>query len=361
MASFVKSGPLWGPGSSSATPHQNGPGRRQSWATATWATGQSIISGMMNRKSYDIGQHYRPGEYQSFRDEILMPPAYDSIVPRTQSAPQQTSSPLSLPQPHPPQAATTATTSATTTATPSTPAGPPRLQPLQLPPLPRLLGIENLDEWDDILMRTLRLHGLAEYVTTPYPGVPDPSSYHHHNHNGNNKNTSSRQHHRWAADRAAACLLMVGSFSSDVRDTLLAHGYDPAEEDPRAVRDLVLEALPRAAGEDVAAWMRELGGLAPSDPRCGGTLRGYCLRLQYLRRRLYQAEPQPNDNLVLVMAVLGLARCERYEALSMTLGRELERGGLSWARLMSDLSAVHGREVREKRGKAWKSVDDARS
>lgn len=315
---------------------------------------------MLNRKSYDIAQHYRPGEYQSFRDEILMPPAYDSIVPRTQGAPQQTTSPLSpllslslpQPQPRPPQAA----------ATPPAPAGPPRHQPLQIPPLPRLLGVENLDEWDDILMRTLRLHGLAEYITAPHPGVPDPSSDGNENSSRQRQQQQQQQRHaRWAADRAAVCLLMVGSFSSDVRDTLLAHGYDPAEEDPRVVRDLALEALPRAAGEDVAAWMRELGGISPSDARCGGGLRGYCLRLQYLRRRLYQAEPQPNDNLVLVMAVLGLARCERYEGLSMTLGRELERGGLSWARLMGDLSAVHGREVREKRGSRWKSVDDARS
>lgn len=382
MASFVKNGPLWGPGSSSSATaqqqnghgHGHGPDRRQSWATATWATGQSIISGMMNRKGYDMAQHYRPGEYRAFRDEILMPPAYDSIVPRTQSAPQkgqdqqqqqqqQSPSPLflSLPQwAHPPHATAVATP---TTTTPTTPSGPPRLQPIELPPLPRLLGIENLDEWDDMLMRTLRLHGLAEYVTSPYPGIPDPLSS--SSSSSHPTTTTTKQAHaahaRWAADRASACLLIVGSLSTDVRDTLLAHGYDPAEQDPRAVRELVLEALPRAAGEDVASWMRELGGIAPSDPGCGGTLRGYCLRLQYLRRRLYQAEPQPNDNLVLVMAVLGLARCERYEGLSMSLGRELERGGLSWARLMGDLSTVHGREVREKRGKAWKAVDDARS
>lgn len=154
---------------------------------------------------------------------------------------------------------------------------------------------------------------------------------------------------------------MVGSFSSDVRDTLLAYGYDPSEDNPKIVHDLVLEALPKAAGEDVSTWMHELSSLSPSEPRFEGSLREYCLRVSYLRRRLYQAEPQPNDNLVLVMAVLGLARCEKYEGLSMTLGRELERGGLSWPRLMGDLSAVYGREVRERRTKRWKSVDDARS
>ncbi|KAF3771348.1 hypothetical protein M406DRAFT_354826 [Cryphonectria parasitica EP155] len=160
------------------------------------------------------------------------------------------------------------------------------------------------------------------------------------------------------ANCAAICLLMVGSFSADVRDTLLAYGYDPSEEDPRALHDLVLEALPKAAGEDVSTWMAELSNLSPTDRRFDGSLREFCLRLQYLRRRLYQAEPQPNDNLVLVMAVLGLARCDRYEGLSMTLGRELERGGLTWARLMGDLSTVHGREVRERRRLRAKEVDD---
>lgn len=336
---------------------QNGEGRRQSWATTTWTTGQSILSGLLSRKAYDMAQHYRPGEYQSFRDEILMPPAYDSIVPRTTTSSQQSSPhhpqtaatpfPLSLPRVSPPQ-----TSSATRSPALSSPSTFPRQQPIELPPLPRLLGVENLDEWDDILLRTLRLHGLSDYITTPYPGVPDPALDHPSDHH---------QHARWLADRATVCLLMVGSFSSDVRDTLLAHGYDSADEDPRQLHELVLEALPRAAGEDVSTWMREMGSLGPEDASCGGTLRGYCLRLQYLRRRLYQAEPQPNDNLVMVMAVLGLARCERYQGLSMTLGRELERGALSWGRLMGDLSAVHGREVRERRGKKWKSVDDARS
>lgn len=218
-------------------------------------------------------------------------------------------------------------------------------------------------------MRTLRLHRLAEYITAPYPGIPEPPSGHttswsssssSYNNNNNKRHTTFTREH-WEANRAAVCLLMVGSFSADVRDTLLAYGYDPAEENPKAVHDLVLEALPKAAGEDVSSWMRELSGISPTESRFDGSLREYCLRLQYLRRRLYQAEPQPNDNLVLVMAVLGLARCERYEGLSMTLGRELERGGLSWARLMGDLSAVYGREVRDKKGKRWKAVDDARS
>lgn len=228
-------------------------------------------------------------------------------------------------------------------------------------------------------MRTLRLHRLAEYITAPYPGVPEPPSNSANtpwssNKRYSNKNiTLTREH--WEANRAAVCLLMVGSFSADVRDTLLAYGYDPAEENPKLVHDLVLEALPKAAGEDVSTWMRELSSISPAERRFdgsvdggsssgsgsgSGSLREYALRLQYLRRRLYQAEPQPNDNLVLVMAVLGLARCERYEGLSMTLGRELERGGLSWARFMGDLSAVYGREVRDKKGKRWKAVDDRR-
>ncbi|KAJ4388614.1 hypothetical protein N0V93_006073 [Gnomoniopsis smithogilvyi] len=340
MSSYAKgANPLWGAGSSafsttSAPQHQQH--RRQTWASVTWATGQSIISGMLspNKKDFDVGQHNR-NEYHTFRDEILMgPPAYDSIVsPRTRpgsssrrALPARMNS-LSQSQSQQPQ-------SQLVKAPPAQPASLPRHQALNLPPLPRLLGLENLDEWDDMLHRTLRLHGLIEYIN---PGVPEPNA------------SSSLTHEEWASNCAAVCLLIVGSLSSDVRDTLTAFGYEASDLSPAALHALVREALPKAAGEDVSSWMRELSTISPGERRFEGSLREYCLRVAYLRRRLYQAEPQPNDNLVLVMAVLGLARCERYEGYSFTLGRELERGALSWGRLMSDLAGIHGREVRERR------------
>lgn len=223
---------------------------------------------------------------------------------------------------------------------------------LDLPPLPRLLGHENLDEWDDILVRTLRLHGLADYVTTPYPGVPEPPSstpWAPAKYLGSGGNPTGPTHEQWERDRALVCLLMTGSFSLDVRDTLLACGYDSSETNPKLIYDLVQEALPKAAGEDVSSWLRELNSISPAEPRFGGSLREYCLRLSYLRRRLYVAEPQPNDNLVLVMAILGLGRDSKYEDLSMGLGQQLERGGMSWARFIGDLAGVHGRQVAERR------------
>ncbi|KAJ4413678.1 hypothetical protein N0V82_008408 [Gnomoniopsis sp. IMI 355080] len=335
--------PLWGPGSSafSTTTAPQQQHRRQTWASVTWATGQSIISGMLspNKKDFDVGRHNR-NEYHTFRDEILMgPPAYDSIVsPRTrpessrrQALPPRMNSQSQI-QPLP--------QSQLAKAPPAQPAPVPRQQALDLPPLPRLLGLENLDEWDDMLHRTLRLHGLIEYIN---PGVPEPTS------SSSSSSSGGLTHDQWASNCAAVCLLIVGSLSSDVRDTLTAFGYEASDLSPAALHALVREALPKAAGEDVSSWMRELSTISPSERRFEGSLREYCLRVAYLRRRLYQAEPQPNDNLVLVMAVLGLARCERYEGYSFTLGRELERGALSWARLMGDLAGVHGREVRERR------------
>lgn len=377
MASYQRNGaPRWGSSSSasssSSTPLTQQHSRRQSWATATWATGQNMIAAMLyqSNKGHHEFLHYQQNgqQYSSFRDEILMPPAYDTIVaPRLAPAPAPAKAPEPAPSSPPTKAA------APSPAAPSAPAAPLRhQQALELPPLPRLLGVENLDEWDDVLRRTLRLHGLAEYITAPYPGIPEPEPACQSNNSwptskylpGSNNNNAAHNHQlsreQWQSDRAIVCLLMVGSFSADVRDTLLAHGYDPCEENPKAIHDLVLEALPKAAGEDVSAWMRELGSISPAEPRFQGSLREYCLRLQYLRRRINQAEPQPNDNLVMVMSVLGLGRCEKYEETSMALGQELERGNLSWMRLMGDLAALHGREVRERKktARSWKAVDD---
>jgi hypothetical protein len=108
----------------------------------------------------------------------------------------------------------------------------------------------------------------------------------------------------------------------------------------------------------VASWLWELGAISPVEPRFGGSLREYCLRLSYLRRRLYVAKPQPNDNLVLVMGILGLGRDARYEDLSMALGQQLERGGISWARFMGDLAGVHGRQVAERRKNRRRAQDE---
>ncbi|CAN8096138.1 unnamed protein product [Discula destructiva] len=369
MSSCSKGGPHWGPASSTLshtiTHPQEQQHRRQTWASVTWATGQSIISGIMpnSKKDFAFGDHNR-SEYHTFRDEVLLgPPAYDSIVSprvrpgssRRQALPSRQNS-QAQPQSRSSWALPSPTRSSPASAPPPPPATAPRQQALELPPLPRLLGLDNLDEWDDMLTRTLRLHGLAQYIN---PGVPEPepspssSSSSSSSSWGTGKShqpPNTLTHAQWTFDRAAVCLLIIGSLSSDVRDTLSAYGYDhAAEENPKALHDLVLEALPKAAGEDVSSWMRELSGISPAERRFESSLREFCLRVGYLRRRLHQAEPQPNDNLVLVMAVLGLARAERYEGLSMTLGRELERGALTWARLMGDLAGVHGREVRERR------------
>lgn len=376
MSSYPRgsNGPLWGSFSSSTfSPTTPNPPRRPSWATATLATGQSILSAMLyNRKEYDISEHpTHRTEYQSFRDDILMPPAYDSVVAASSQLPPPPAPKSAAPRLQERRLSEQPTATATTTTSQHQqqmlPRNPQHVAAIKLPPLPRLLGLENLDEWDDMLLRTLRLHGLSAYLIAPHPGVPEPLTNDDFNQSwmtsprNHRRSQSTLTHDQWTANRAAICLLMISSFSTDVRDTLLANGYDGAsDEDPRAIHELVLEALPKAAGEDVATWMGELSAITPNEPRFEGSLREFALRLQYLRRRLNQAEPQPNDNLVMVMAVLGLARCERYERLSMSLGRELERGNLSWGRLMADLAGVYGREVRERRTRG-KVSDDARS
>ncbi|KUI52842.1 hypothetical protein VP1G_00291 [Cytospora mali] len=315
-SSSIKGGPLsrWTSASSgttacgSPTQQSHSTTRQQTWASATWATGQSIITGMLyhHKDSHNTQQQRNEQYYQRL--------------------PQQHGIPMPLPLPPPALEKTTQTSSSV------------RHQPLELPPIPRLLGNENLDEWDDMLIRTLRLHGLDDHVTLPYPGVPEPIEH-----------TPGLTFDQWTRDRSLVCLLIVGSLSADVRDTLLTSGYDPGETNPKVVYDLIRDAIPRASGEDVASYLRELNSISPAEPRFGGSLREYCLRLGYLRRRLYVSEPQPNDNLVLVMAVLGLARDERYEDLSMDLGKELEKGALSWNRLMGDLAGVHGREIKSGR------------
>ncbi|KAI3396969.1 hypothetical protein diail_11369 [Diaporthe ilicicola] len=333
MSSSDKGGPLsrWTSDSSTAcastSQHSQTAARRQTWASATWATGQNIITGMLYHRRDSSASTQQYGKYYGLKqyEPISTPNALPLSPPSSSEGPSAASPNMRKQMPS-----------------------------LDLPPIPRLLGHENLDEWDDILVRTLRIHSLADYVTVPYPGVPEPPSSTSwasakYPGSGGNGAGSSVTHEQWERDRAVVCLLITGSFSLDVRDTLLACGYEPSETNPKLIYDLVREALPKAAGEDVPSWLRELNSISPAEPRFGGSLREYCLRLSYLRKRLYVAEPQPNDNLVLVMAILGLGRDSKYEDLSMSLGQQLERGGMSWARFMGDLAGVHGRQVAERR------------
>lgn len=97
---------------------------------------------------------------------------------------------------------------------------------MEFPKIPELKGEENLQEWRQILRQTLRVHRLLAFID---PGVPEP------------ENPVERE--TWDTERAQIILMMLGSFNH-VQQKLLNYGWDPDEQNPKVVYDLVLKAIP---------------------------------------------------------------------------------------------------------------------
>ncbi|KAF9063062.1 hypothetical protein BDP27DRAFT_1480036 [Rhodocollybia butyracea] len=115
---------------------------------------------------------------------------------------------------------------------------------LELPSVPLLKGESNLEEWKDILIRTLELHGLEYYVQTEVPEPADPAV-----------------REQWKCDRAKVNLLLKRS-TPLVQNTLEAAGWNRfAAEDPKALYELILRVIPNVSANATGDMVTELGAV----------------------------------------------------------------------------------------------------
>ena len=90
-----------------------------------------------------------------------------------------------------------------------------------------------------MLRQTLCVHGLIEYVNLGVAEPIDPV-----------EKTS------WQKKRVQVIILMLGSFNH-IQQKLLNHRWDPDEQNPKTVYDLVLKAIPALSEDAVGELILE--------------------------------------------------------------------------------------------------------
>lgn len=191
---------------------------------------------------------------------------------------------------------------------------------VELPKIPQLRGEENLQEWKQMLRQTLRVHALLEYID---PGVPEPADL--------------IEKAIWKTKRAQVILLMLGSFNY-VQQKLLNHGWDPDEQNPKIVYDLVLKAIPALSEDAVGELMLEWARI---ERKNYDSMEKYQNRLQFLRRRLKELDCDVGDNAAMWLVLNGI---REYDVRKF-LVRDLNNKTLTWEKLMLEISAEAAKET----------------
>ena len=93
------------------------------------------------------------------------------------------------------------------------------------------------------------------------------------------------------------------SILSKVRQTLINHGWDPEEENPKIVYDLVVRAIPKISEEAIGDLVRELGRI---DRATFSTIQNYQNRIQFLKRRLGELDCCPPDKMMMWLTINGI-------------------------------------------------------
>jgi hypothetical protein len=191
---------------------------------------------------------------------------------------------------------------------------------VEFPKIPQLCGEENLQEWKQILRQTLRVYGLIQYVD---PGIAEPAD--------------PVEKALWEKQRAQVILLMLGSFNY-IQLKLLNHGWDPDEQNPKLVYDLVLKAIPAMSEDAVGELMLEWSRM---ERKNYDSMEKYQNRLQFLRRRLKELDCDVGDNAAMWIVLNGI----RDYDLRKFLVRDLYNKTLTWENLMLEISAEAAKET----------------
>ncbi|KAF9061353.1 hypothetical protein BDP27DRAFT_1369767 [Rhodocollybia butyracea] len=117
-------------------------------------------------------------------------------------------------------------------------------KPLNLPRVPLLKGKSNIEEWKGMLIQTLEVHGLEDYVQK---GVPEP--------------VDPTVQGQWKYDRAKVNLLIKRTIPL-VQNTIEAAGWNRfTEEDPKALYELIQRVIPNVSSDATGDMVTELGAV----------------------------------------------------------------------------------------------------
>ncbi|KAM4064135.1 hypothetical protein HRG_012855 [Hirsutella rhossiliensis] len=187
---------------------------------------------------------------------------------------------------------------------------------LQLPKIPILKGESNLEEWKDMLIQTLEVQDLEDYILAE---VPEP--------------VDQAERGKWKRDRAKVMLIIKGSISP-VQTTLEAAGWSRfTEKDPKVLYELIQRAIPKVSADATGDLVAEFGSISR---KTFDSLMAYQTRIQYLKRRTKELNCGFDDKACLWFTIRGLR--EVYPQWYTFLERDMNKGSLTWENLMTEMS-----------------------
>lgn len=224
------------------------------------------------------------------------------------------------------------------------------------PDIPILKGESNLQNWDNILRRTLQIMDLEDHLlgTAEFP-VPEtimqPTP------------EEARAEKDFRRDRAKVGLLLCNTLLDPHIDQLLeANGWDRNEKDPYVTYTLVKVAVTKTTPENTGDLVQEYVSL---NRKNFDSLHNYQKRLQALRKRVVDLNKglPANSEIHLWLALNGLK--DVYPNEHRFWVRDMGKEELKWDALMSQLAGMANKETQKKamvnlQGKA-KSSDNGNS
>ncbi|KAF9069889.1 hypothetical protein BDP27DRAFT_1363029 [Rhodocollybia butyracea] len=115
---------------------------------------------------------------------------------------------------------------------------------LKRPRVPLLKGKSNIEEWKNMLIQTLEVQGLEDYVQKEVPEPADPTI-----------------RGQWKGDRAKVNLLIKRSIPL-IQNILEAAGWNRfTEEDPKAFYELIQRVIPNVSTNAIGDMVTELGAV----------------------------------------------------------------------------------------------------
>ncbi|KAI5310774.1 hypothetical protein KEM55_002289 [Ascosphaera atra] len=192
----------------------------------------------------------------------------------------------------------------------------------QLPHIKPLVGEEGLDDWDQQVYQTLAVQDLAHYLDK---SVPEPSE--------------ETEKSKWRKQRATVALILTSSLSPSVKQTLDNHGLSRQELDPHIIYKLVKTAVPSLSADARGSLIVALGQLNIEDFDGIPALQA---RVQFLRKRLTELGIKASDEFYLWFVVNAIKSA--YPDEYRFLVRDLEKGDMTWEKLMLKLSYIASSE-----------------
>ncbi|KAF9061356.1 hypothetical protein BDP27DRAFT_1338332 [Rhodocollybia butyracea] len=114
---------------------------------------------------------------------------------------------------------------------------------LKLPRVPLLKGKSNIEEWKEMLIQTLEIHSLNDYVRKEVLEPADPTVQ-----------------GQWKCDRAKVNVLIKSTIPL-VQNTVEAAGWNRFTEDPRALYELIQRVIPNVSTNATGDMVTELGAV----------------------------------------------------------------------------------------------------